>query len=50
MPADKSTQTEIERLRQELQQHNYQYHVLDEPLITDQAYDRLFRRLQQLEQ
>jgi DNA ligase (NAD+) len=40
---------EIEQLRQQLQQHNYQYYVLDTPLIPDQAYDQLFRRLQQLE-
>ena len=37
-------------MRAELEQHNYNYHVLDTPQITDQAYDRLFRRLQQLEQ
>jgi len=50
MPADKSIRAEVETLRLELQRHNYQYHVLDEPLIADQEYDRLFRRLQQLEE
>jgi DNA ligase (NAD+) len=50
MPAAKSTRDEIIRLRQELEQHNYQYYVLDAPLISDETYDRLFRRLQQLEQ
>ena len=40
---------EIERLREQVNEHNYRYHVLDAPTITDQAYDRLFRRLQQLE-
>jgi len=36
-------------LREELELHNYQYYVLDAPLVTDQEYDRLFRRLQELE-
>jgi DNA ligase (NAD+) len=49
MPADKKTTAEIEKLRQELRQHNYQYYVLDTPLISDREYDELFRRLQQLE-
>lgn len=37
-------------LRQALSEHNHHYYVLDEPTITDQAYDRLFRQLQRLEQ
>jgi DNA ligase (NAD+) len=40
---------EIHRLRQEIEKHNYQYYVLDDPLITDADYDRLFRRLVDLE-
>ena len=50
MPDSESITTEIVQLRKELEQHNYLYHVLDAPQITDQGYDRLFRRLQQLEQ
>ncbi len=50
MPASKAIQNQVVQLRKELEQHNYQYHVLDAPLITDQAYDKLFRQLQQLEQ
>jgi len=50
MTAPKSIIAEISRLRQGLDEHNYRYYVLDAPSITDQAYDRLFRRLQQLEQ
>jgi DNA ligase (NAD+) len=38
------------RLRQEVEKHNYHYHVLDQPLISDAEYDRLFRRLLELEQ
>ena len=37
-------------LRSELHHHNYRYYVLDDPEITDAAYDRLFRELQALEQ
>ena len=40
---------EAAELRQELETHNYQYHVLDNPLVSDAEYDRLFRRLVQLE-
>ncbi|MBI3796062.1 MAG: NAD-dependent DNA ligase LigA [Deltaproteobacteria bacterium] len=49
MPADKHVKAEVERLRQELTQHNYRYYVLDDPLISDAEYDRLFRRLAELE-
>jgi DNA ligase (NAD+) len=49
MSAPESIIDEITRLRQELDEHNYRYYALDAPSITDQAYDRLFRRLQQLE-
>ncbi|MCZ6881566.1 MAG: NAD-dependent DNA ligase LigA [Gammaproteobacteria bacterium] len=41
---------EVGSLRDEINQHNHRYYVLDEPQITDQAYDLLYRKLQQLEQ
>ncbi|MDH5353173.1 MAG: NAD-dependent DNA ligase LigA [Gammaproteobacteria bacterium] len=41
--------TEIKQLRDDINKHNHQYYVLDDPSITDQAYDQLFRRLQKLE-
>ena len=50
MPVPASIKAEAAQLRQELNQHNHRYYVLDAPVITDQAYDQLFRRLQQLEQ
>jgi len=40
---------EILRLRRDIEKHNYRYHVLDDPLISDAEYDRLFRRLVELE-
>ena len=40
---------EILHLREEVEKHNYHYHVLDSPKISDAEYDRLFRRLIDLE-
>ena len=39
----------ILRLREQLNHHNYQYYVLDDPEIPDAEYDRLYRELQSLE-
>src|SRR4030066_1656549 len=39
----------LEQLRQELNFHNYRYHVLDAPVISDYEYDRLLVELRQLE-
>ncbi|KPA88985.1 DNA ligase, NAD-dependent [Pseudomonas asplenii] len=44
-----SAQTRILELRAELDQHNYRYHVLDEPSIPDAEYDRLYHELKALE-
>jgi DNA ligase (NAD+) len=41
---------EIERLVKDLNYHNYRYYVLDSPVISDEEYDRLFRRLKDLEE
>jgi DNA ligase (NAD+) len=40
----------IEKLRTVINHHNYRYHVLDSPEISDAAYDGLMRELQQLEE
>lgn len=40
---------EIENLREEIARHDYLYYVLDQPEITDQDYDRQYRKLQDLE-
>ena len=37
------------QLRAEIEQHNYRYYVLDDPLISDAEFDKLFRELQALE-
>ena len=41
---------QIEILRRELEQHNYNYYVLDKPTISDFEYDRMLRSLEELEQ
>lgn len=40
---------QIERLRNELHRHNYNYYVLNVPEISDQEFDRMMRELQDLE-
>jgi DNA ligase (NAD+) len=46
--ADKAAR-EIEDLRRQIEHHNYLYYVLDRPEIPDAEFDRLMRRLQELE-
>ncbi len=40
---------QINQLRKEINYHNYRYHVLNKPLITDYEYDKLYKRLEELE-
>ena len=47
--APASVKKEMEELRQKLRHHEYQYYVLDEPEISDAAYDKLMNRLKELE-
>ncbi|MGB5579065.1 MAG: NAD-dependent DNA ligase LigA [Woeseia sp.] len=39
----------IDALRRDIAEHNYRYHALDDPQISDAAFDRLMRELQELE-
>src|SRR3990167_9382283 len=41
--------SQIDKLRDKLNHHNYRYYVLDDPEISDAQYDRFFRELQALE-
>jgi DNA ligase (NAD+) len=47
--ADKTLIQQIETLRQQINEHNYRYYVLDNPTISDAEFDKLFRKLQELE-
>lgn len=48
IPAD--IKKKIEKLVKDINEHNYQYHVLDAPIISDEEYDRLFRQLKEFEE
>ena len=39
-----------EKLREEIEYHNYRYYILDDPEISDAQYDRLMRDLEKLEE
>jgi DNA ligase (NAD+) len=39
----------IEKLRQEINIHNYRYYALDDPVVSDAEYDCLMRELETLE-
>jgi DNA ligase (NAD+) len=40
---------EVEKLREEIRRHEYLYHVVDEPEISDAAFDKLMNRLKEIE-
>lgn len=44
-----SVEKQIEALRDEIRHHDYRYYVLDDPVISDAEYDKLMRRLVELE-
>jgi DNA ligase (NAD+) len=46
---EKNVTEELEDLREKLHHHEYLYYVLDQPEITDAEYDRMMRRLKELE-
>ncbi len=45
-----SFEREIAALRREIDEHDYRYYVLDQPIIADVEYDALMRRLRDLEE
>ncbi|MFZ3070729.1 MAG: NAD-dependent DNA ligase LigA [Anaerolineaceae bacterium] len=42
-------QKQLEHLRQQINYHNYRYHTLDLPVISDYEYDQLFNQLKRIE-
>jgi DNA ligase (NAD+) len=49
MSATPEIQQQITQLRSQLQKAGYAYYVLDNPIMEDAVYDRLYRQLQDLE-
>ena len=43
------TKNQILSLRDQIVNHNYRYYVLEDPIISDDEYDRLLRELEHLE-
>ncbi len=49
MSVPKSARQRAASLHKQINDHNYRYHVLDAPTISDAAFDRLVRELRDLE-
>jgi DNA ligase (NAD+) len=49
MPIAKDIEKKIGSLRDKIRHHEYRYYVLDQPEISDAEFDKLMRRLQDLE-
>ena len=47
--SDATIRAEAEELRADIALHNHRYYVLDDPSVPDAEYDRLMRRLRELE-
>jgi len=48
--ATEAIKKRVEKLREEIEYHNYRYYILDQPEISDAQYDRLMRELEKLEE
>lgn len=46
----RSAAARVRELRTQIDHHNYRYHVLDDPEVSDAEYDRLMRELKALEE
>src|SRR5438552_16886573 len=45
-----AAQKRVAELREKIEKANYEYYILDQPKLADEAYDALLRELQQLEE
>ena len=46
---DVEIQKKYEKLKNEINFHNYQYHVLDKPIISDAQFDKMLVELRKIE-
>ncbi|HEY5984315.1 MAG TPA: NAD-dependent DNA ligase LigA, partial [Anaerolineales bacterium] len=46
---DRPTRARYAELKSQINFHNYRYHVLDAPVVSDAEYDRLLHELKQIE-
>ena len=49
MTVPKDAKVRASELRAQIEHHNYRYHVLDDPEVSDAQYDRLMRELKEIE-
>ena len=49
MPVPKDVKERYEKIKSEIEEHNYRYYVLANPIISDEEYDKLFKELLELE-
>lgn len=49
MSKNSNIQNRLENLREKIREHDYNYHVLDRPVIGDREYDKLYQELVDLE-
>jgi DNA ligase (NAD+) len=49
MKKSSNIEKQLSHLREQINEHNYQYYVLDNPIISDAEYDRLFQQLKSME-
>jgi len=50
VPAKKPDSAEVDMLRREIDEHNYRYYALAQPVVSDAGYDSLMRRLMEIEE
>ncbi|MEX1143570.1 MAG: NAD-dependent DNA ligase LigA [Anaerolineales bacterium] len=48
--SDDSLRSQLEELRRALNDHNYRYHVLDQPVVSDAEYDKMLAELRAIEE
>ncbi|HOB16503.1 MAG TPA: NAD-dependent DNA ligase LigA [Defluviitoga sp.] len=49
MPVPLEVKERYEKLKAEIEEHNFRYYVLANPIISDEEYDKLFKELLELE-
>lgn len=47
---EQDAEREVEQLREAVHYHDYRYYTKNDPILSDSAYDRLFERLERLEE
>jgi len=47
---DETLYLDLQQLKKEIHFHNYRYHVLDDPVISDYEYDQMLKKLRAIEE